>query len=130
MIQTLIAGNQQGPAGAMAEQVERLVHIELADLATHAPYLHPDFPNVRYSDVPYLKKAVLRPCSDCKLHSMTGCGEIAEALNISGNAKHQEIFSFRRVEEGEYFGREWEYIVQPVIKKWGLFLTEYFAEDA
>jgi hypothetical protein len=61
---------------------------------------------------------------------MTGCGEIAEALNISGNTKHKEIFSFRRVEEGEYFGREWEYIVQPVIKKWGLFLTEYFAEDA
>jgi hypothetical protein len=51
-----------------------------------------------------------------------------EAHIIPGKKKHQEIFSFRRVQEGDYFGREWEDIVEPVIRKWGVFLANYFAE--
>ncbi|KAG1736796.1 hypothetical protein EDB19DRAFT_1637427, partial [Suillus lakei] len=43
LIQKLIGANRQGAKGPMAEHLERLVHIELKDLATHAPYLHPWF---------------------------------------------------------------------------------------
>ncbi|KAG1882877.1 hypothetical protein F4604DRAFT_1576429, partial [Suillus subluteus] len=42
---------------------------------------------------------------------------------------HKEIFAFTRVEKGgKFFKREWEDIVKPVIRKWGLFLMEYYAE--
>ncbi|KAG1882867.1 hypothetical protein F4604DRAFT_309799 [Suillus subluteus] len=108
-IQELIGNNRQGAKGPMAEHLERLVHIELNDLATHAPYLHPNFPDVHFSDVPRLPKAAPKPCRDCN------------------GTKHQEVFSFTRVKEGEFFGREWEDIIKPVIRKWGLFLMEYFA---
>ncbi|KAG2124536.1 hypothetical protein BD769DRAFT_875854 [Suillus cothurnatus] len=108
LIQELIGNNRQGDKGPMAEQLERLVHIELKDLATHAPYLHPNFPDVHFSDIPRLPKAKPKPCRECN------------------GTKHQEIFSFTLVKEGEFFGREWEDIIKPVIRKWGLFLVKYF----
>ncbi|KAG1790892.1 uncharacterized protein HD556DRAFT_1241402, partial [Suillus plorans] len=109
-IQKLIRNNRQGDKGPMAEQLERLVHIELKDLATHAAYLHPNFPDVHCSDIPRQPKVDLKPCRDCN------------------GTKHREVFSFTRVKEGEFFGREWEDIVKPVIRKWGLFLKTYFAQ--
>lgn len=45
--------------------------------------------------------------------------------NLIGNTKHQEIFSFERVVEGRYRGKEWEEIVKPVIEKWGGFVEAY-----
>jgi hypothetical protein len=49
-------------------------------------------------------------------------------LPITGGTKHQEVFSFTLIKEGEFFGREWEDIVKPVIRKWGLFLMKYFGQ--
>jgi len=85
------------------------VLIEIKDLATNAPYLRPNFPFIDYSEAPPQKEPSSEVCSKC-------------------GDKHQEIFSFRRVEEGYFYGREWDYIIKPVIRKWGLFLTKYFAE--
>jgi len=45
--------------------------------------------------------------------------------NFLGNTKHQEIFSFERVMEGRYKGKEWEEIVKAVIEKWGGFVGAY-----
>ncbi|KAG2041389.1 hypothetical protein BDR03DRAFT_1007224 [Suillus americanus] len=112
LIQELIGNNRQGDKGPMAEHLERLVHIELNDLATHAPYLRPSFPDVHFSDVPRLPKADPKPCHDCN------------------GTKHREVFSFTRVKEGAFFGREWEDIIKPVIRKWGLFLIKYFALES
>lgn len=109
LIQKLVRNNQQGAKGPMAAYLERLVHIELKDLATHAPYLHPNFPNVHFSHAPRLPKAALTPCHDCN------------------GTKHKEVFSFTRVKQGEFFGRKWEDIVKPVIRKWGSFIMKYFA---
>ncbi|KAG2351439.1 hypothetical protein BDR07DRAFT_1444292, partial [Suillus spraguei] len=92
--------NQQGAKGPMAAYLERLVHIELKDLATHAPYLHPNCPNVCFSHAPRLPKAALTPCHDCN------------------GTKHKEVFSFTRG-----MGN----IVKPVIRKWGSFIMKYFA---
>ncbi|KAG2157614.1 uncharacterized protein EDB93DRAFT_1304018 [Suillus bovinus] len=111
-IRKLIQDNRQGHKGPMAEQLERLVHIELEDLVTHTPYLHPNFPDVHYSDIPRQSKVVSKPCRDCN------------------GTKHKEVFSFTRVTEGEFFEREWEDIVKPVIRKWGLFLKTYFAQGS
>ena len=80
-IQKLIGDDHQGIKGPMAEQLERLVHIELKDLATHAPYLHPNFPDVHFSDIPRLPKVKTKPCPDCsKLYLPSGCGgQVAKA---------------------------------------------------
>ncbi|KAG0705290.1 hypothetical protein DFH29DRAFT_907133 [Suillus ampliporus] len=116
LIQKLIVGhNTQGNVGPMAAQLERLVHIELKDLVAYAPYLDPNFPDVRPSGAPgFLAKAVptRKPCSGCRKTPQT----------------HKEIFLFRRAEKGKFVGREWEDIIKPVIRKWGLFLMKYFAE--
>jgi hypothetical protein len=128
LIQELIGNNRQGDKGPMAEQLERLVHIELNDLATHAPYLHPNFPDVHFSDILRLPKAKPKPCRECsKLYLLSGCRAGAKVCESTDGTKHQEIFSFTLVKEGEFFGREWEDIIKPVIRKWGLFLVKYFA---
>lgn len=98
---------QAGPKGPWCHRVERLVHIELADLVEHAPYLEHGYPNVSANkEVKKGGKREVKRCPDC-------------------NTKHQEIFSFERVVEGRYKGKEWEEIVKPVIEKWGGFVEGY-----
>lgn len=122
-----VARNKQGPADPLAKQLERLVLIEMEDLATNAPYLHPNFPDIDYSDVQPQSKPASEACSKCKLYSIPSRVESAEAHEILGTTEHREIFSFRRF-EGDLYGKEWDSIIEPVIRKWGLFLTKYFAE--
>ncbi|KAG1868800.1 hypothetical protein C8R48DRAFT_701426 [Suillus tomentosus] len=111
---SLLTGNiKAGEPGPLCHRVERLVHIELADLVVHTPYLDPKFPKVDNSDTSPStsgspKKATMKPCLDC--------GTI-----------HREIFAFPRPEKGRYKGREWELLVKPVIEKWGKFVSKYYA---
>ncbi|KAG2075881.1 hypothetical protein BDR04DRAFT_1090645 [Suillus decipiens] len=111
---SLLTGNiRAGQPGPLCHRVERLVHIELADLVVHTPYLDPKFPKVDKSDISPStsgspKKATMKPCLDC-------------------GAIHREIFAFPRPEKGRYKGREWELLVKPVIEKWGKFVSEYYA---
>ncbi|KAH7889992.1 hypothetical protein F5I97DRAFT_1800626 [Phlebopus sp. FC_14] len=115
---SLLKGHiKAGEAGPLCHRVERLVHIELADLSLHAPYMEPSWPKVNKRDVSPSgkssaslspKKLVLSACSDC-------------------GAVHREIFAFPRPEKGRYKGREWELIVKPVIDKWGKFIREYYS---
>ena len=43
---SLLLGNiKPGEPGPFCHRVERLIHIELADLSVHAPYLNPGWPN-------------------------------------------------------------------------------------
>ncbi|KAJ8592616.1 hypothetical protein M405DRAFT_732918 [Rhizopogon salebrosus TDB-379] len=113
---SLLKGSiKAGEPGPLCHRVERLVHIELADLVVHTPYLDPGFPKVDNSDPPSSavgsstsKKTAMEPCPDC--------GTI-----------HREIFAFPRPEKGRYKRREWELLVKPVIEKWGKFVSEYYA---
>lgn len=110
---SLLKGNiKAGEPGPLCHRVERLVHIELADLVVHTPYLDSKFPKVdnstsspSFSGSP--KKATMKPCLDC-------------------GAIHREIFAFPRPAKGHYKGREWELLVKPVIEKWGKFVSEYY----
>ncbi|KAI0059105.1 hypothetical protein BV25DRAFT_1829432 [Artomyces pyxidatus] len=100
---------QAGPKGRYCHRVERLVHIELADLAANTPYLDADYPNtVNDGGQPKhgATKTDIKLCPDC------------------GKA-HKEIFSFERAKQGRYKGKEWEVIVKPVIEKWGGFVEAY-----
>ena len=57
---------QAGPKGPWCHRLERLVHIELADLATSAPYLEAGYPNVEASkEVDKGGKRDVKKCPDC-----------------------------------------------------------------
>jgi hypothetical protein len=95
--------------------LERLIHIELADLASTCVYLQPGWPDIETlpsaSASPKKKtngkgNPCNKPCPDC-------------------GSRHQEIFEFWRWEEDEYRGKEWERIVKPVIERWGKFVELY-----
>ncbi|KAF9230434.1 hypothetical protein BU15DRAFT_57241, partial [Melanogaster broomeanus] len=48
---SLVTGNiEPGRSGLFSHHVERLVHLELADLSVHAPYLEPGWPHLNKSD--------------------------------------------------------------------------------
>ncbi|KAH9923921.1 uncharacterized protein BXZ73DRAFT_50670 [Epithele typhae] len=94
-----------GDPGAYCHKLEKLVHLELADLALNAPYLDPKFPNVTIDGSGNDRAVTRTPCPDC-------------------NQVHKEIFSFPRG-KGNYHGREWDKIVKPVIEKWGGFVEAY-----
>ncbi|KAL5511904.1 hypothetical protein ACEPAH_5122 [Sanghuangporus vaninii] len=125
---------QSGPKGANCHKLERLVHLELADLVVHAPYLNRNFPNVSSemageegtSDTPRSK-----PGTPSKNGKRAGGGASSTALNSlqQGNDPcpdcgkfHKEIFPFTRPEDGPYREEEWEKLVKPVIEKWGWFV--------
>ena len=57
--------------------------------------------------------------------SLRNAAARAQFFFLQGNTKHREIFSFERVTEGRYEGKEWEDIVKPVIEKWGGFVEAY-----
>jgi hypothetical protein len=110
-----------GDKGPSCHRLERLVHLELADLAVNAPYLEPGFPKTKKKDAdasagstpskkppgsPAGKKLLDKPCPDC-------------------GTMHKEIFSLTRVEHGRYKGKEWDLLVKPVIEKWGAFVSAY-----
>ncbi|KAH9039174.1 hypothetical protein EDB84DRAFT_1267994 [Lactarius hengduanensis] len=95
---------QAGPKGPWCHRLERLVHIELSDLAMFAPYLEAGYPNIRAKKTNKGGKRDVKKCPDC-------------------STMHSEIFAFERAtEEGQY---EWECIVKPVIEKWGRFVEAY-----
>ena len=74
-----------GDKGPLCHRLERLVHLELADLAVNAPYLDPGFLKAKKKDVgdgngsgngtstpskkppgsPAAKRALNKPCPDC-----------------------------------------------------------------
>jgi len=57
---------QAGPKGPWCHRVERLVHIELADLVEHAPYLERGYPNVSANnEVKKGGKRDVKRCPDC-----------------------------------------------------------------
>ncbi|KDQ12369.1 hypothetical protein BOTBODRAFT_134940 [Botryobasidium botryosum FD-172 SS1] len=115
---SLLSGRlNAGNRGKYCHRLERLVHLELADLSYNGQYLAPDFPiNVpsqsrsaglpRAPKSPSKAKLVREPCSRC-------------------NEVHIEIFTFSRVTAGKLERNEWDSIVRPIIEKWGRFVEDY-----
>ncbi|TRM62760.1 hypothetical protein BD626DRAFT_548577 [Schizophyllum amplum] len=99
-----------GAKGAWCHRLERLIHLELADLALGQVYLDRHWPNV--------DKPTGNGCGANGLGN--GGGKCADCGQI-----HKEIFEFVRVSHGKYKRKEWESIVRPVIEKWGAFVDAY-----
>ncbi|KII89231.1 hypothetical protein PLICRDRAFT_108997 [Plicaturopsis crispa FD-325 SS-3] len=116
---SLVKGRvKAGDKGLWCHRLERLVHLELADLSENAVYFDPGFPNTAAKVVAKGKgaasgspkkagpKAQDKACADC-------------------GAYHKEIFTFKRATRGRYAGKEWELLVKPIIEKWGAFVEAY-----
>ncbi len=90
---------------------ERLIHLELADLACHRVYLDPKWPDVNEPPVPAnaVRPKAAVACVDC-------------------GKKHREIFEFTRWPEGKYAGKEWEELVLPVIQRWAKFVERHLPD--
>lgn len=57
---------QAGPKGPWCHRIERLVHIELADLVEYTPYLEDEYPSVGASnEVKKGGKKDVKRCPDC-----------------------------------------------------------------
>ncbi|KAH8979875.1 hypothetical protein EDB83DRAFT_2493431 [Lactarius deliciosus] len=97
---------QTGPKGPWCHRLERLVHIELSDLAMFAPYLETGYPSIRAKMTNNGGNRDVKKCPDCF-------------------TMHKEIFAFKRATNGQYKDEEWERIVKPVIEKWGRFVEAY-----
>jgi len=126
--QSFLPGKLQARAkGPNSHRLERLIHLELADLVTNTPYLLPGFPKVA------------PPASN---GSGSGNGDTqttptkkpkVKDLNVRMSGKtcpdcgsiHREIFTFANAAKGKYKGKEWDLVVQPVIAKWGKFVEQH-----
>jgi len=102
----------------MLDFLERIIHLELADLACTGVYLDPSWPKIGTvsSALPSSVEAKastskgangsLQPCVDC-------------------GSMHKEIFEFWRWKQGGNTGKEWDNLVKPVIERWGKFVELY-----
>ncbi|KDR81500.1 hypothetical protein GALMADRAFT_239483 [Galerina marginata CBS 339.88] len=108
-----------GDKGPWCHRLERLVHLELADLVSSSIYLDPAWPKIDASDKsnaaennlvsskdPNSSKNIATTCPDC-------------------GSVHKEIFEFRRWKRGKNKGKEWEVLVKPVVERWGKFVELY-----
>ncbi|KAH8806759.1 hypothetical protein DL96DRAFT_1473895 [Flagelloscypha sp. PMI_526] len=95
-----------GPPVPTCDRLERLIHLELADLIASEIYLHPKWPNVKAASKNRAKDPKSKECPDC-------------------GQKHRDDFVFTRLKADDHAGTEWEDIVMPVIEKWGRFVESY-----
>ncbi|KAJ3752010.1 hypothetical protein EV360DRAFT_55959 [Lentinula raphanica] len=129
-----------GGRGVWCHRLERLIHLELADLAVHAPYLQPGWEAFTKGS------GKAKPYADAHPEIASGVntkGASASAVSLSflanglGNGGggapckdcgqiHKEIFEFARKRvDVDYYGMEWEGIVKKVIDEWGTFVENY-----
>ena len=98
--------------------LERLIHLELADLTCTCVYLDSSWPKI--DKIPSASpNAVETTSSNSKGENGSpqpciDCGSI-----------HKEIFEFRRWKQGRNKGKEWDNLVKPVVERWGKFVELY-----
>ncbi|EKM55964.1 uncharacterized protein PHACADRAFT_256946 [Phanerochaete carnosa HHB-10118-sp] len=95
-----------GDPGKYCYRLERLIHLELADLIVNRPYLLSGYPKLTEAPERNAKPPPKRKCPDC-------------------GKMHKEIFTFSRITNGKRKGREYETIVKPVVEKWGRYVEKY-----
>lgn len=147
--QSLMRGRvRAGGKGVWCHRLERLVHLELADLAVNEVYLKPGWKpftkgkgkgkaqgNGQTSTTGSTSSAGgSSPSSPRKGAGKNGKNAAGVFTNGLGNGGgvwnqggtiHKEIFEFTRFEKGPYKGQEWEVLVKRVLDDWGEFVKEY-----
>lgn len=107
-----------GEKAAWCHRLERLIHLELADLVATCVYLDPEWPKVESSSNEVTVTSSPRKKSNQKKNGdaqpCPDCGSV-----------HKEIFEFERWKRGKNTGKEWELVVKPVVERWGKFVELY-----
>lgn len=115
-----------GDPGKYCYRLERLIHLELADLMQNKPYLISGFPNIDIVPDRNASPAEKRKCPDCECHpQVVMCKVIGLTMSSIGGKTHKEIFTFERFAKGKYKGKEYEVIVKAVVEKWGKYVEKY-----
>ncbi|KAF9265758.1 hypothetical protein L218DRAFT_897560 [Marasmius fiardii PR-910] len=147
--QSLMRGRvRAGGKGVWCHRLERLVHLELADLAVNEAYLKPGWkpfakgkgkgksqgngqdPATSASS-PTRGSPASSPRKGAGKNGKNAAGVFTNGLGNGGGlckdcgTMHKEIFEFTRFEKGLYKGQEWEVLVKRVIDDWGEFVKEY-----
>lgn len=129
-----------GNEDVWCHRLERLIHLELADLAVNAAYLQPGWKSFSKGKGKGAAKPKAGPRASTGSISTTpssvaspkkrngrmgnGNGGRGQPCQDCG-AIHKEIFEFQRITSGPYAGREWDGIVKKVIEEWGVFVRTY-----
>ncbi|KAG8767374.1 hypothetical protein FRC12_006281 [Ceratobasidium sp. 428] len=90
-----------GEPTSYPHRVEQLVHLELKEVAAYSLHIKPECRKPIE-----LRSSMRGPCSDC-------------------NKMHREIFSFQRYTSSKLRGKEFDLVVLPVIKRWGMFVSKH-----
>ncbi|KAL0580442.1 hypothetical protein V5O48_001595 [Marasmius crinis-equi] len=148
--QSLMKGRvKAGEQGTWCHRLERLVHLELADLAMNQAYLQKGWKpfekgkgkgkkqgngQTTSSSSNTISAGGSSPGTSPKKGSGKGKSAAGVFTNGLGNGGglckdcgtiHKEIFEFTRFEKGPYKGKEWEEVVKRVIGDWGEFVQNY-----
>ncbi|KAK0474767.1 hypothetical protein IW261DRAFT_1496971 [Armillaria novae-zelandiae] len=126
-----------GNEDVWCHRLERLIHLELADLAVNAAYLQPGWKpfSKGKGKGPAKPKAGPRASTESISTSVAspkkrggrmgnGNGGQGQPCKDCGTI-HKEIFEFQRILSGQYKGREWDCVVKKVIEDWGVFVRTY-----
>ncbi|CAA7271807.1 unnamed protein product [Cyclocybe aegerita] len=103
-----------GEKAAWCHRLERLIHIELADLVSTYIYLDPAWPNVDEAASTSAGEKTSNSKDSNIPRTCPDCGSI-----------HKEIFEFQRWKRGKNKGKEWGNLVKPVVERWGKFVELY-----
>ncbi|KAJ6547015.1 hypothetical protein B0H19DRAFT_1032435 [Mycena capillaripes] len=111
-----------GHKGPACHRLERLIHLELADLVAEGQYLKPNWKSFKKGQPPVVDLTT-PPSTPNKKPAAAALGSGPKCPDCG--TQHKEIFTFTRVKKGPYKGKEWEGIVRPVVERWGQFVEEH-----
>lgn len=111
-----------GHKGASCHRLERLIHLELADLVAEGQYLKPNWKSFKKGQPPVVDLTT-PPSTPNKKPAAAALGSGPKCPDCG--TQHKEIFTFTRVKKGPYKGKEWEGIVKPIVERWGQFVEEH-----
>ncbi|KAJ6606454.1 hypothetical protein DFH09DRAFT_1299702 [Mycena vulgaris] len=111
-----------GSKGPSCHRLERLIHLELADLVAEGQYLKPNWKSYKKGQPPVVDIGS-PPSTPNKKPAAAALGSGPKCPDCG--TQHKEIFTFTRVKKGPYKSKEWEGIVKPVVERWGQFVEEH-----
>ncbi|KAJ6608628.1 hypothetical protein B0H10DRAFT_2067458 [Mycena sp. CBHHK59/15] len=111
-----------GGKGSSCHRLERLIHLELADLVAEGQYLKPNWKSFQKGQPPTVNISS-PPSTPSKKPAAAALGTGPKCPDCG--TQHKEIFTFTRVKKAPYKSKEWEGIVKPIIERWGQFVEEH-----
>ncbi|KAL5490567.1 hypothetical protein ACEPAI_5400 [Sanghuangporus weigelae] len=108
---------EPGPKGVYSRKLEKLVHLELADLALYDLY---NSRNLEFHNLAERAQSCSAISKIQKSNGLCSCGK-----------RHKEIFSYKQprtssLKNEEWDEQVWDEVVMPVIERWGWFVTLFW----